>query len=274
MGDRVLEKLPAEIADEIRKGSDAFHVGVLGPDPFFFYRFFAPPRFIHKIDQRGKTMHHKKCGAFLMELGRNCCKQGSSQHDCDAFSYFTGFLCHYALDSTVHPYINALAAKRAGMHTAIERKLDREELARQGKRLADIMKLFRPFPNLPEIRKSMKAIYKWDDDRFRVGYRHMKYFIWIIKDQHGLITALSKVVSGVLGIFSGRDKMFIIALPYRNSLCDDMDLSGFYPLEAEAEDFAVELLTAAYDYRDGRITEEELAEKIGNRAYSGGPAKD
>ena len=65
MGDRVLARLPEEIRDEI--DSNAFHVGVLGPDPFFFYRFFALP-FTHGVDKRGKTMHHKRCGAFLMQL--------------------------------------------------------------------------------------------------------------------------------------------------------------------------------------------------------------
>ena len=69
MGDRVLAKLPEEIRNGI--DSNAFHVGVLGPDPFFFYRFFALP-FTHGVDKRGQTMHHKRCGAFLMHLAREC----------------------------------------------------------------------------------------------------------------------------------------------------------------------------------------------------------
>lgn len=302
MGDRVLAKLPEEISARI--SSDEFHVGVLGPDPFFFYRFFALP-FTNGVDLRGKTMHHRKCGRFLMELA-------ATAKDDKAFSYFCGFLCHYALDSTAHPYINALAAKRPGMHTAVERKLERIELRRQGKQPKDIMRLFRPFPDVPEIRRAMHAVYGWDDELFRTSYKHMKIFHWIIKDQHGWLAKLVggkpvKMVAlpdsdggkpvdpqrafsvrelpGPLRIFKGvRHKVLkklagpnygmLCAISYRNHLADNIDVSGFDALEHEAVDFAVKLITAAYEYRCGKITEQELAAVIGNRAYSGGEAEE
>ena len=328
MGDRVLAKLPEEISARIC--SDEFHVGVLGPDPFFFYRFFALP-FTNGVDLRGKTMHHKKCGAFLMTFARMIQdEQVQTNHsimtelaatakDDKAFSYFCGFLCHYALDSTAHPYINALAAKRPGMHTAVERKLERIELRRQGKQPKDIMRLFRPFPDVPEIRRAMHAVYGWDDDLFRTGYKHMKIFHWIIKDQHGWLaklvggkpakmvalpdkmTALPdkmtaqpadsqrafsvrelpgplRILKGarhrILKKLAGKNYGMLCAVSYRNHMADNIDVSGFDALEQEAVDFAVELITAAYNYREGRISEQELAAVIGNRAYSGGEAED
>ena len=286
MGDHVLKRLPQEITAEI--DSDAFHVGVLGPDPYFFYRFFILP-LSNGVDKRGKTMHHSKCGAFLMELGRRCAapktdaaaevetapvnSSGPDAHARTAFSYFTGFLCHYALDSTAHPYINMLAAKRPGMHTAVERKLDNIELRRQHKQPKDIMRLFVPFPALPEIRQAMKAVYGWDDDLFRTGYRHMKIFLWFIKDQHGLLAKITAATADFIAKITGQNPGFIRAVSYRNHMADDLDVGDFDRYEREAVDFAVELITSAEDYRAGRISEQELAAIIGNRDYSGGDAK-
>ncbi len=319
MGDRVLAKLPREIAEEI--DGDAFHVGVLGPDPYFFYRFFALP-FTNGVDKRGGIMHHEKCREYLMELARLCCRPGndasspvsehcaepvqavednseqatsseqsvapisvdkddaeqlraSSQtgaagsHSRIAFSYLAGALCHYALDSTAHPYINAKAAKRPGMHTAVERKLDRLELKRQGRRLSDIMRLFVPFPEVPEIRAAMKSVYGWDDERFRDGYRHMRLFLWFVKDEHGVLAAVIGVLSGILSGITGRKADYIRAQSYRNHMADDLDLSGFTPLENAAVDLAVRLITEAHSYRAGLTDDQNLHSLIGSRDYSG-----
>ena len=263
MGDHVLKRLPQEIAADI--DSDAFHVGVLGPDPYFFYRFFFLP-LANGVDKRGKAMHHKRCGAFLMELGKRCAASKNSA----AFSYFEGFLCHYALDSTAHPYINMLAAKRPGMHTAVERKLDNIELKRQHKQPKDIMRLFVPFPEVPEIRQSMKAVYGWDDDLFRTGYRHMKLFLWFIKDQHGFLAKITAATADLIAKITGQNPGFIRAVSYRNHLADDLDVGDFDRYEREAVDFAVKLITSAEDYRAGRISEQDLAAVIGNRDYSSG----
>ena len=357
MGDRVVARLPEEIRKELSSsaGRDAFHVGVLGPDPFFFYWFLAP-RLRHGVDERGGIMHHKKCRAFLLELGRQCCAAdrgssngsiaencaadregfddgeivdgdarhdtaavstqhvtagGNTRHNTAAFAYFCGFLCHYALDSTVHPYINMLAARRVGMHTAVERKLDRMELRQSGRTVSDIMKLVVPFPDIPEIRGAMKAVYGWDDNCFRTGYRHMKWFLSIVKDKHLILdkitgstpmqTALipdeemqrikerrvdsdyaqkirklppipipKKGIPRLFARLTGKNYRRISAFPYSNHYCDDTEMDDFARLEIIAEEYAVNLITTAYDYRAGTATEQNLADLIGDRNYSGG----
>lgn len=249
MGDKVLGRLDTEISSFIDR--DIFGVSVMGPDPFIFYRFFVP-HFRHGVNKRSHTMHRTKPGEYLMELA----KRSQSR---EMFSYLTGFLCHYAMDSTSHPFIYETAEYRSDMHTAIEHRLDVLELERQGKQRRDLMSLFTQYQELPEVHEAMKAVYGWDDDCYATGYRHMKLYHWIVKDQHGVLNKLLHRVPGLLSTIS-----------YQTRKADHLDLSPFDGLMAEAVDMGIRLVTAAYEYRSGAISESELREVIGNRSYAGG----
>ncbi|MBQ7283604.1 MAG: hypothetical protein IJW74_01950 [Oscillospiraceae bacterium] len=76
----------------------AFVLGCNGPDPLFFYQMYNPWRKISLADL-GRRMHTEKTGLFLQNLFRFA--QTNAQKD-----YCLGFLCHYSLDSIMHPYIN------------------------------------------------------------------------------------------------------------------------------------------------------------------------
>ncbi len=253
LGDRVLGGLDAEISSQI--DISVFRAAVMGPDPYLFYYFFVPP-FRHKTNRRSAVMHRTKTGRFLTELAR---RSGSR----DMFSYLAGFLCHYALDSTVHPFVYGAADDRADMHTAIEHKIDLMVLGRQGKQPRDIMALFPDYPEMPEVREAMKAVYGWDDDRVSTGWRHMKAFHWMTKDSRGVMRTL-------LGWMGGMPA----ALSYRTRLADRIDISVYDRLESEAAELGIRLVTAAYRYRSGEMGEDELREIIGNRSYAGGEAED
>ena len=249
MGDHVLAGLSQEILSVIDR--DVFHFALVGSDPFLFYCFFLRSA-KREIRKRQSVMHKKRTQQYLMELA-------ARSRDDKMFSFLAGNLCHYALDSTTHPYINAMAQKRRGYHAAIESTLGRMELSRQGRQRKELMKLLIPYPNLPEIRQAIKTVYGWDDDLFEKSCRHMKLFYWFAKDQHGLLDLLFRRLPGQYSSIS-----------YANHMCDDMDLSGFAPLEEESVQMGIKLITAAYAYRNGLIDEEELKSTIGNRTYSGG----
>ena len=61
----------------------------------------------------------------------------------------------------------------------------------------------------------------------------------------------------------------LAVVSYRNHKCDDMDLSGFQDFEEEAVDFGVELIQAAYQYRQGKLSDAGFLKVIGERNYSG-----
>ncbi len=248
MGELVLEKLSPEIREILDR--NIFLFAGNGPDPYSFYRFFVP--FLrHERNLRIVTMHKSKVSEFLLELS-------DLSERAEMFSFTAGFLCHFALDSTTHPYINKLANKGPGMHTAIEHRLDLIELEREGKQRKDILKLFPPYPDLEEFSFALKKVFGWEDNYFKAGYRHMKLYYLIVSDQSGLLNLLLKDRSGKLP-----------ALSYRSKLCDGMDFRGFDELVPKAVDFGVNLVTKAFEYRNGSASREELEQLIGNNNYSG-----
>ena len=77
--------------------SDApFLFALYGPDIWFLYQPWK------RRQGRGRRMHTTRCGDFLTALALRA-RDGESREE--IFSYLAGFLCHYALDSTLHPYI-------------------------------------------------------------------------------------------------------------------------------------------------------------------------
>lgn len=87
-----------EIARYTPRNPEAFILGCNGPDPLYAYQMYNPSRKLN-LAELGKRMHTEKTGMFLHNLFRYA--QTNAQKD-----YCLGFLCHYSLDSIMHPYIN------------------------------------------------------------------------------------------------------------------------------------------------------------------------
>lgn len=81
---------------------EAFMTGANGPDMLFCYQAWkkGEKRTIN-LPALGNRMHEERTGAFLKALSRHAVTP--VQRD-----YFLGFLCHYATDTVVHPYVVAV----------------------------------------------------------------------------------------------------------------------------------------------------------------------
>lgn len=238
MGNKVRQRLGLDLNDEL------FRFGLLGPDPFLY----CWP----KYNKYSSIMHRQRCGDFLMELA----KRTKSK---DTFSYLCGFLCHYALDSLTHPYIISLAnsicpdkKQAVFMHIAIEHRLDRDNGGRTE---------IPPFP-ARSIRRafegSIEKVYGWTDTwkKLKAGYWHIKPFYAVIRDKHG-------VVNGILSPLKGSPAM----VSAKSKACDDLDLSGFYPLLDSSVEDAVKFIKCAGRFVNGKAGEEEFRTVIGDRSY-------
>lgn len=241
-GAEILERLELDVVRDI------YDLGLLGPDPFLFYRFYIMP-FRHRVNRYSSTMHRMLTGDFLVELIKR------ARNSRETFSYAAGFLCHYALDSDTHPYIIRKSKNSYPMHMAIEHKLDRMHGG----------EIHIP-PFLPESMKddvggAITKIYGWNDvwEKFKQGHRDMKPFYKIVEDK-----------SGILNFIAGKSHTKLALVSYLSTAIDDMDLRGFYRLYPRALDNAAKYIEAARDFVNDKIDEATLREIIGNRSYIDG----
>lgn len=97
----VLDILPEEIKNTISE--DRIKMFGQSTDPLMFYNLisFLPGKGVRKFQNQ---FHSEKSQEFFINLIRYI-KVNKLNDDIDVNSFLAGFICHYVLDSTVHPYV-------------------------------------------------------------------------------------------------------------------------------------------------------------------------
>ncbi len=122
-GGRVLAALPGPLAQTVSRERAAFDLGCLGPDPLFFYHPLRP----NAVRREGVRMHRASALPAAERL-RRAIEAGLPQ----SVGYGAGFLCHLALDSACHGYVDERADEGPLSHMAIEGEYDRMLMERDG----------------------------------------------------------------------------------------------------------------------------------------------
>jgi hypothetical protein len=81
------------------KSRDAFLWGAQGPDFFYYHRILKPWK--ENLRGIGGRLHHERPSRLLSAI-RDFQKDRGDEI---TKSYVMGFLCHYSLDSTAHPFV-------------------------------------------------------------------------------------------------------------------------------------------------------------------------
>lgn len=93
----VKKNLSDQILSVINIVPDAYSLGAQGPDLLFYLKFEK-----HPLNKLGSYIHESFNTADIFKLSADYQKKiGSSA----IFSFLLGQLCHYAVDSVVHPYV-------------------------------------------------------------------------------------------------------------------------------------------------------------------------
>jgi len=124
-------RLTPEIRNKITN-MHMFYLGSQGPDLLFFSNMSVLPYSLHKY---GNLMHENKVYEVIKYF------EEYSQNDDDLMSYLYGYLCHYALDTTVHPLVYALTQERVNngeghpgvIHVSMESEIDVYVLHQRGR---------------------------------------------------------------------------------------------------------------------------------------------
>ena len=124
-GKMVYHRLDPEIQEKIKKYQTTYQIGLHGPDILFYVRPFHKNRF----NQMAHRLHREEATGFF-ERGRELYQKTGNE---EILVYLLGFICHFMLDSTCHPYISEYMKKTGARHDEIETEFDRALMVRTGK---------------------------------------------------------------------------------------------------------------------------------------------
>lgn len=124
-GKEVYQELPEEIKKIIHCGKSLYLIGLHGPDILFYHKPYRK----NNISDVGYQMHSEIAAPFF----QNAASVYKNNPNPLLASYLMGFVCHYILDSTCHPYVSNYEAQYGVSHAAIETEMDRFYKIREGK---------------------------------------------------------------------------------------------------------------------------------------------
>lgn len=269
----------------------AFILGAQGPDPLFTLGMF-PLSLKSKPLPYGGMLHKRRTGAFLATLMRRAKDCGTAER-----AYAMGFLTHYALDSTVHPYVYAHSLNASGeysspVHMTLEKRWDSIYYRADGHRGTPVA-----MPCAEETRAVWPAVARlWaaafaetfgdeapSESQILTALSDTARANRLTHSPAGVKYALMWLVERLIGrpglITSQITPRFVPKadltnerrLPWRAPAQPDIPRDeGLSDLYGAAVRRAGSLLRAAADFYDGRIDCAALAEIIGNAGYDTG----
>ena len=95
-----LKLTPPHVQAAVSSAPAAFRWGAQGPDILYFHN----PPLPGKLPRLGGTMHRYKILRCFQTLSRLAARKNVALY----YPYLAGFLCHYILDRTAHPYVMAM----------------------------------------------------------------------------------------------------------------------------------------------------------------------
>lgn len=126
-GEAVLQKLPESLGTTAADHRPQFDIGLQGPDLFFFYRPYIGGG---RVAKYGHRLHEISAMPFF-EHG--LCVVEREGLDSREYAYMLGFICHFALDSSCHGFINRMVKKTGISHLEIEEEFEKYLLREDGK---------------------------------------------------------------------------------------------------------------------------------------------
>ena len=124
-GADVLALLPDGLRATLEQHRELYDMGLHGPDLMFYYKALQS----NPVNRLGNAMHEQK-GEVFFTCARTVVENAPDKDA--ALAYVLGFVCHFALDSTCHPYVEAYVRESGVGHCEIETEFDNALLREDG----------------------------------------------------------------------------------------------------------------------------------------------
>lgn len=239
---------------------DAFLLGNQGPDPLFYSVVNPRLKSVHRL---GGRMHHERTNELLVALRKSV----DVIDECDrgvARAYALGFLCHYLLDSTMHPFVywqeyEACDAGEPGLgredgsevHAVIESELD--ELVLFSKR-GETVATFDPSSEILRASNPVLSVIS----RMYAYVSMNVYGLFIPQNAFG---SSVKCFRGVQALFHSRDGV------KRDALARLEVLFRRYSFYAAMSHRPVELEESAFDNHEHRAWENPFTHEVSSDSF-------
>lgn len=214
-------KLAKKISTSLNKDliDDLTLIGAQGPDPMYY-------GFVHKYHERYSFFADRMHDTDTSLLFESLFSYAKKHYSKEVYSYIVGFLCHFALDVKIHPYVyhhvgqydksDSSTHHMRGLHLKFERSIDAMLIEHDTGKKAHRYKLQREIFPLKDIPKEIKDLYrdvmeqryqfpdgdKMIENSIKSMYRVLRY---IVKDSFGLKKIGYKILDK---IFSEEDMYF------------------------------------------------------------------
>ena len=126
-GKKVLQSLPPDLSALARGHRQLYDIGLHGPDILFYYKALT----VNRVNAVGFGQHEKPAAEFFGPAAALVRTMPVEDRGLSR-AYLMGFLCHFALDSACHGYIEQKIHVSGVTHTEIEGEFDRSLMAEQG----------------------------------------------------------------------------------------------------------------------------------------------
>lgn len=278
------------IANYEPRNYQAYILGCNGPDVFYYYRKTDPFR-KKNMSSLSSLLHNQKTGLFLQNMFRFA--QTNAQKD-----FCLGWLCHYALDSVMHPYINYVTTAYASPfnieqgHSFFESSLDsyisKHEsgfpAANPEEYLPDIPKMYID-QIITLVKQTVDATYpeeQFDRSDYLQAYSDFKRIKKVLYAPNFLGRCYGRVLEKMLGL----EKDYIISRiqpcnmeiknigVWRNNPMGFFCTATIEELMERANYLSAEHVSVGLKYFDGVYSAQDLLEDIGNKSYATGIATD
>ncbi|MGL5677561.1 MAG: zinc dependent phospholipase C family protein [Cellulosilyticaceae bacterium] len=283
----------------IKEHRNLFFIGCQGPDPMYYHRPYKKENYSYVAAR----MHSEQTGYFLSSSLCYLKKfKDTPQFFEPCLAYICGMLCHYALDTTTHPYIFYLGGrfipddpsthKYKGLHKQIEMALDAlllQEIfglkANQFKVHKHIVKDI-PIPDviLSLYEELLFSIYAISDGSmiFKQSYQDFRSYYKVTYDHFGVKKNFASTISPLLpqkvadisSVFSYHhcvdeftDYLNAEKNVWLHPVTGNVYTHSFKDLIRNAHKISSKLLLGAWDFLESEITLEELEALLPNISY-------
>ena len=227
-GEQVVANLDGELKELILKHKKEFRIGLQGPDVFFFYR---PWEKENDVVDYGKHLHETPA-RWMFQRGLQ-----NGRHSA-AYAYMLGVVCHLALDSTCHPYVDEFEKLEGVNHIEIESEFEKMLLRKSGKdpftyRMDSLI------PTDEETSVTLHEFYHvYSAAKFHFALRWMQNFRQLFTEKSPIRQGMINGILTITGFSGFKGQMLQLK---DNPLCEESN-EKLYQLSIDAIPLAIELM--------------------------------